>query len=82
MQPDLIITLGRFSFNFLVPDVSITEGHGNAYEIQELAGIKLDYSPVVLAIYHPAVALYNPNKKSTIIEDLQKIPEILKRIKN
>ena len=82
MRPELIITLGRFSFNFLVPNVSITEGHGNVYAIHGFAGMKLDYSPTVLAVYHPAVALYNPNKKIDIERDLQKIPAILKKIKN
>lgn len=84
MKPDLIITLGRFSFNFLVPDVSIWDWHGNTFQIDRISWIRLDYIPTVLSIYHPAVALYNPNKKTVIIEDLQKIPAILEklRIKN
>jgi DNA polymerase len=80
MKPDLIITLGRFSFNFLVPDVSIADGHGNTYKIQNIGDMMLTCMPVVLSIYHPAVALYNPNKKSVIEEDLRKIPEILKKL--
>ncbi len=84
MKPELIITLGRFSFNFLVPNVTIGEWHGNSFQIDEISWMKLDCAPTVLSIYHPAVALYNPNKKSIIIEDLQKIPAILEklRIKN
>lgn len=42
--------------------------------------MRLDYSPIVLAIYHPAVALYNPNKKVDIENDLKKIPAILAKI--
>jgi DNA polymerase len=77
MRPKLIVTLGRFSFNFLVPDVTIWEWHWNFYEIDEIQGQKLDFTTKVLAIYHPAVALYNPSKKELIKDDLAKIITIL-----
>lgn len=77
MKPDVIVTLGRFSFNFLVPNVSISSAHGKLFRIHGIANTELDFAPLVLACYHPAVALYNPNTKATIIEDLQKLPHIL-----
>ncbi|MBP8016539.1 uracil-DNA glycosylase [Candidatus Gracilibacteria bacterium] len=79
MKPKLIVTLGRFSFNFLVPNISITNGRGKAFQIHGILGQKLDFSPIVFAIYHPAVALYNPSKIETIKEDLGKIKTILKQ---
>lgn len=73
MKPNIIVTLGRFSFNFLVPEKTITEWRWNFYRIQWIQGKKLDFSPLVLAIYHPAVALYNPSKIDIIKEDLAKL---------
>ena len=77
MKPELIITLWRFSFNFLVPNVTISEWRWNFFKINEINWQKLDFSPTVLAVYHPAVALYNPTKKELIKEDLSKIKQIL-----
>ena len=75
MKPKVIVTLGRFSFNFLVPNVKISEARGTTYRIKEAAGKPLGYEPLVLACYHPAVALYDPRKKQTIVDDLAKLPK-------
>jgi DNA polymerase len=34
-----------------------------------------------LALYHPAAALYNGSMRETLLEDFQKIPKILEKIK-
>lgn len=78
MKPEVIVTLWRFSFNFLVPEVSITNWRWNVYRIHKIAEEKLDFSPLVLAIYHPAVALYNPSKVDIIKEDLYKLKTLIK----
>ena len=77
MRPQVIVTLGRFSFSFLVPGISISTARGNVYRIHGVAGKSLDFSPVVLACYHPAVALYSPNKRDVIKDDLAKLPKLL-----
>ena len=76
MKPEIIVTLWRFSFNFLVPEKSITEWRWNLYKIHWIKWEKLDFSPIVLAIYHPAVALYNPSKIDIIKEDLAKLTKL------
>ena len=76
MRPKVIVTLGRFSFNFLVPDIAISKARGNAFRIHGMAGIPLDYSPVVYPVFHPAVALYDPRKRSVIEEDLKRLPAV------
>lgn len=77
MQPDVIVTLGRFSFSFLVPERTISQARGTVFRIHSLVGQPLVCSPLVLASYHPAVALYNPNHRETIRADLAKLPAIL-----
>ena len=81
MKPKLIITLGRFSFNYLVPDIKISEGRWRIYKLHGIRGKDLDFTPLVLPVYHPAAALYTPTKKDLIREDLEKIEVILKEEK-
>jgi len=77
MQPKIIVTLGRFSFSFLVPGKTISEARGGVYQIHGIQGKPLSFATKVLSVYHPAVALYNPSKKSIIEEDLLKIKKLL-----
>jgi uracil-DNA glycosylase len=80
MRPDVIVTLGRFSFSFLVPGHGMTASRGQCFRIHGVAGRPLSFSPTVLACYHPAVALYDPNKRQIIVDDLGKLPALLKSL--
>ena len=80
MRPDLIVTLGRFSFSFLVPGLGMTSSRGRCFRIHGVAGTPLSYGPTVLASFHPAVALYDPRKRDVIADDLSQIPTILAHI--
>lgn len=76
IDPKLIVFLGRHAMNRFYPTLKISECHGNAFR-KDFNGRK----QVFLALYHPAVALYNGNMKKTLQEDFNKIPKILKKIK-
>mgnify|MGYP001562878468 CR=1 FL=1 len=76
IDPKLIIFLGRHAMNRFYPMLKISECHGNAFR-KDFNGRK----QVFLALYHPAVAIYNGNMKKTLQEDFNKIPKILKKIK-
>ncbi len=77
MKPKVIVALGRFSFSFLVPGRSITEARGKAFRIRSVAGLPLENAPLVLACFHPAVALYDPRKRGVIEADLALLPKLL-----
>ena len=79
MKPTIIVTLWRFSMNFLLPDLKIWEAHGNIYKLTNLRWQEIKHPPYILPVYHPAVALYKPSQKDTIAEDLGKINTILDR---
>ncbi|MEK7447465.1 MAG: uracil-DNA glycosylase [Patescibacteria group bacterium] len=89
IDPKLIIFLGRHAMNRFYPTLKISECHGKAFR-KELYFEGLDSrlrgndrggrKQVFLALYHPAVALYNGNMKKTLQEDFSKIPKILKKI--
>ncbi len=73
LQPKLIVTLGRFSMNYFLPDVKITKAHGQLYRTGT-------YN--IYPVYHPAAALRNSEMKNTLILDFLEIPNVLQGIKN
>lgn len=72
IKPKLIVPLGRHSLSVLLPNLSISQVHGQP---KRLGG------QVYLPLFHPAAALYNSTMKQTLIDDFAKIPAILKQIK-
>lgn len=76
VKPKLVVTLGRHSMDRFMDGLKISEVHGQA---KQGKGIWKEQQ-VYLPVYHPAVALYSPSKKSIILEDFKKIPSILKKI--
>ena len=71
LKPKLIVTLGRFSMNYFLPDAKIGKAHGQVYE----SGVYNIYP-----VYHPAAALRNSAMKNTLIMDFLKIPSVLKEL--
>ncbi len=67
IQPKLVITLGRHSLNCFLPDLSISQVHGQA---------KRYHGRVYLPLFHPAAALYNGAMRQTLIDDFALIPLI------
>ena len=76
IRPKIIITLGRHSMEYFLPDQKISQIHGQPKRIQ-FGESKL----VVLPLYHPAAALYNGGMRQTLLDDFQNIPKIIDQIK-
>lgn len=77
IKPKLICTLGRHAMNRFLPDLKISEVHGQAKRYKGFS----DETQIYFPLYHPAAALHNPNLKETLIYDIKKIPILLKKIK-
>jgi DNA polymerase len=71
IQPKLIVTLGRHSMEAFLPNLRISQVHGQP---KRKDGI------VYLPLYHPAAALYNGSMRQTLMDDFAKIPKILAQI--
>lgn len=71
INPKLIVTLGRHALNHFIPNLKISEVHGQP---------KRYNGHIYLALYHPAVALYNGSMRATLEEDFLTIPRILKTL--
>jgi DNA polymerase len=69
IAPRVIVTLGRFSMNYFLPDAKITRDHGRTFNID---------GRIIFPVFHPAAALRNPEMMRLLREDFQKLPKVLK----
>lgn len=75
IQPKIVVTLGRHSMEYFLPNQKVSSIHGQPKRIQ--FG---DRRQVIMPLYHPAAALYNGGMRETLKDDFTKIPEILNKI--
>jgi len=82
IQPKVVVTLGRHSMNCFLPDLQISQVHGQPKRVKlslkEHTGDILEI--VILPLFHPAAALYNGGLRQTLIDDFAAIPVILKKL--
>jgi uracil-DNA glycosylase len=72
VHPTLLVTLGKTALEALVHrKANIGQWHGNTVSV-------IDILPKVLALYHPAVALYQRANRPTLFADFQKIDVFLR----
>src|SRR5256885_8352543 len=68
IDPQVIVTLGRFSMAKFFGEEKISFIHGR--------GSKID-GRICIAMYHPAAGLHQQNLKDTIRSDFKRIPQIM-----
>jgi len=68
IQPQMIVTLGRYSLARYFPNQSISKIHGKP---RKSGGV------IYYPMYHPAAALHQGSLRRTIEADMLKIPQIL-----
>lgn len=71
ISPRVIATLGRFSMDYILKkfglgERKISEVHGKVFEINTIRG-----KVKIIPMYHPAVAVYNPNMKDILKKDFE-----------
>lgn len=72
IKPKLIVCLGRYSLGRFLPNVGpISAVHGRCF---------VSRGQAYMALYHPAVGLYNGGMRQTLFDDFKKIPKALKKI--
>lgn len=75
IQPKVVITLGRHSMEYFLPDMKISQIHGQQKRIKFGDG-----QLVIIPLYHPAAALYNGSMRQTLIDDFLLVPSIIKQL--
>src|SRR5258708_970222 len=80
IQPNVVATLGRHSMGCFLPDLQISQVHGQPKRIRlQLKGNKKDsLAVVILPLFHPAAALYNGGLRQTLVDDFATIPAVIK----
>jgi DNA polymerase len=68
IDPDVIVTLGRFSMSKWFPGERISKIHGQP---------KRDGRRLIVPMYHPAAALHQSALKATVEQDFAKLPKFL-----
>lgn len=75
IQPKVVITLGRHSMEYFLPDMKISQIHGQPKRIK--FG---DDHLVIIPLYHPAAALYNGSLRQTLIDDFLQVPKVIEKL--
>jgi DNA polymerase len=68
INPKVVVTLGRFSMAYFLPNARISAVHGQAMKAR---------GRLVIAMYHPAAALHQQSLKATIEADFARLPELI-----
>ncbi len=68
INPKVIVTLGRFSMGYFLPNVKISDVHGQARQVR---------GRLIVPMYHPAAALHQRSLKPTIESDFSRLPEMI-----
>lgn len=74
IDPKLIVTLGRFSMAYFLPDAKISRDHA----VPSVVSTKEGETVLVVPLYHPAAALRSTQVLKELEEDFKKLPELLK----
>ncbi len=76
INPQLIITLGRFSMAKFLPDVKISQVHGRLHKVRWNG-----HAMYILPMYHPAAALRSTQMLNAFTQDFEKLSKILSWVK-
>lgn len=81
IQPKVLVTLGRHSMNCFLPDLQISQVHGQPKRIKlQLKDNSDTLEVVIMPLFHPAAALYNGSMRQTLIDDFTLIPAIIEKL--
>lgn len=81
INPTVIITLGRHSMEFFLPDARISQIHGHAVRKKVKYHDGSEHEWLIMPLYHPAAALYNGSMRQILIDDFLLVPKLVAQYK-
>ena len=72
INPDVVVTLGRFSMGHFIQNGKISGIHGRSYWVN---------NRMIVPMYHPAAALHQPSLREVVKQDFRNLPGIIKKAK-
>ncbi|HEY4752242.1 MAG TPA: uracil-DNA glycosylase [Candidatus Limnocylindrales bacterium] len=79
LDPAVVVTLGRYSMGTFLPGARIGQVHGTSAPADPATGAR---DALVFAMYHPAAALRTPALERESLEDIARVPEVLRRARD
>lgn len=76
IQPKLVVTLGRHAANCFLPELKISQEHGEPKKLT-LNFYDIKFRTTLLPLYHPAAALYNGSMRQTLMFDFAQIKDFI-----
>jgi len=71
INPKVIVTLGRYSMGWFLPNAKISSVHGQALQVR---------GRLVVPMYHPAAALHQQSLKPVVESDFNKLPDLIAQV--
>jgi uracil-DNA glycosylase family 4 len=68
INPKVIVTLGRYSMGYFMPNAKISDVHGQSMHVR---------GKLVIPMYHPAAALHQASLKPVLERDFARLPELI-----
>lgn len=75
IDPKIIVTLGRHSMGYFLPNAKISQIHGQPQQLDAVDG-EHQYHWTILPLYHPAAALYNGSLRQTLMADFKQLASL------
>lgn len=72
INPDVVVTLGRFSMAHFINNGKISSIHGRTFWIN---------GRMIVPMYHPAAALHQPSLRSVVKQDFSVLPDLILKAK-
>ncbi len=68
INPQVIVTLGRFSMARFLPTAKISEVHGRSFRLNDR---------LIVPMFHPAAALHQPSLRPLVEQDFSRLPQLI-----
>ncbi len=68
INPNVIVTLGRYSMGLFLPEAKIGSVHGQSFWVK---------GRMVVPMYHPAAALHQQSLRPVLEKDFARLPELI-----
>ena len=82
INPKVVITLGRHSMEYFLPNAKISQAHGQAVRKKVLYHDKTEHEWLFIPLYHPAAALYNGSMRQVLIDDFLSATKLVSSLKS
>ena len=82
INPKVVITLGRHSMEYFLPNAKISQAHGQAVRKKVLYHDKTEHEWLFIPLDHPAAALYNGSMRQVLIDDFLSATKLVSSLKS